>query len=68
MKGMKAFERGGVDTASLGLFKMRQDDSCVNDLSPSCSDDEANLMASDGNILERFTNVLGFKDFLGRRR
>ena len=34
MKGMAAFERTDVDTASLGLFKMRQDDSCVNDLSP----------------------------------
>ena len=66
MKGMEAFERGGVDTASLGLFRMRQDDTCVNDLSPSCSEDASNLMASDDGILERFTNVLGFKDFLGR--
>ena len=31
---MKAFDDAGVDMGTLGLFKMRQDDSCVNDLSP----------------------------------
>ena len=41
----------GVDRAALGLFKMRQDDDCVNDLSPSCADDEANLMARHGILL-----------------
>ena len=53
MKGMEAFDKGGVGRASLGLFKMRQDDDCVNDLSPSCADDEDNLMASDDNILQQ---------------
>lgn len=66
-KAMDAFERNDVDIASLNLFKMRQDDDCVNDLSPSCSDDESNLMPSDDGVLERITNIFGFKDFkIGR--
>jgi len=66
-KAMDAFERNDVDIASLNLFKMRQDDDCTNDLSPSCADDESNLMPSDDGVLERFTNIFGFKDFkIGR--
>ena len=40
----QAFEDNNVDVASLKLFEMRQDDTCVNDKDGSCSEDEANLM------------------------
>ena len=39
----QALEDNNVDEASLNMFKMRQDDDCVNDKDDSCSEDEANL-------------------------
>ena len=39
----QALEDNNVDEASLMMFKMRQDDDCVNDKDGSCSEDEANL-------------------------
>lgn len=41
---MQAFLDNGVDIDSLKLFKMRQDDTCVNDKDGSCSENPANLM------------------------
>ena len=43
-KVLRAFSNNDVDEGSLNLFKMGQFYSCVNDKTPSCSDDEANLM------------------------
>ena len=40
-----AFESNGVDVGEQ-WFKMTQSDDCVNDMSPSCSDDPANLRPS----------------------
>ena len=40
----EAFGDNDVDMDSLNLFKMMQDDDCVNDMTPSCSDIDANLM------------------------
>ena len=40
---LQAFQDNNIDEASLKLFKMRQDDDCVNDKENSCSEDNNNL-------------------------
>ena len=44
---LQAFQDNNIDEASLKLFKMRQDDECVNDKDHSCSEDSNNLRPKD---------------------
>ena len=44
---LQAFQDNNIDEASLKLFKMRQDDNCVNDKDGSCSEDNSNLRPHD---------------------
>ena len=43
----QAFQDNNIDQGSLKLFKMRQDDNCVNDKDGSCSEDNDNLRPKD---------------------
>ena len=43
----KIRQDNGIDESSLKLFKMRQDDDCVNDKDHSCSEDNSNLRPKD---------------------
>ena len=44
---LQAFRDNNIDEASLKMFKMRQDDDCVNDKDHSCSEDNNNLRPKD---------------------